>query len=167
MSRREAEVLSMLEQLLDVEDERRAALLDELTDGQPDLRARLEELLEIDASFHPLLDADALDIDRALRGDVAPAPGDQPIPGYRIIRELGRGGMGVVYLAERTNVDFVQQVAIKVIAADAHQDMLAERMRRERRILAQLRHPNIAQMYDGGVTAAGRPYLVMEYVEGE
>ncbi|HEU5208395.1 MAG TPA: protein kinase, partial [Longimicrobiales bacterium] len=55
----------------------------------------------------------------------------------------------------------------KVIAADAHQDMLAERMRRERRILAQLRHPNIAQMYDGGVTAAGRPYLVMEYVEGE
>ncbi len=170
MSARDAEVLSLLERLLDVEADERTALLDRLTAGSPDLRARLEALLEHDEREHALLDTDALELDRVLRGASQPratAPDADPIPGYRVIRELGRGGMGVVYLAERTNVDFMQLVALKIIGTHADTDTLAERLRRERRILAQLRHPNIAQLYDGGVTPAGLPFLVMEYIEGE
>ena len=84
---------------------------------------------------------------------------------YRIVRELGAGGMGVVFLAERTDGAFEQKVAIKFLrhfsSASALQSFL-----RERQILARLRHSYIAQLIDGGTTAEGTPYLVMEYIEG-
>ena len=163
----DAEVLALFEQLLDAPPDERTHLLDLLTAGRPDVRSRLEALFARDETDHPLLDADASHLDRALRDAPAPPPENEQIPGYRTVRELGRGGMGIVYLAERTNVDFRQQVALKIIAAHPDADVLAERLRRERRILAQLRHPNIAQLYDGGVTPSGQPFLVMEYIEGE
>lgn len=86
---------------------------------------------------------------------------------FETIREIGQGGMGVVYLARRVG-DFEQQAAVKVISGSpAAAALLAERFRQERQILASLDHPNIARLLDGGVTNAGQPYLTMEYVEGE
>ena len=86
---------------------------------------------------------------------------------YEIIRELGRGGMGAVYLAERADGVYRQRVALKVLKRGLDTEVLRQRFRRERQILARLEHPNIARLYDGGTTTEGLPYLVMEYVDGE
>jgi len=86
---------------------------------------------------------------------------------YSLLQELGRGGMGTVYLAEHEGVDFRQQVALKVLRRGLDTDDILRRFVTERQILAKLSHPNIARLYDGGATPNGRPYLVMEYVEGE
>ncbi len=88
------------------------------------------------------------------------------VAGWRVLHELGRGGMGTVYLAERIHEDFIQKGALKLLhGASAQQTVL--RFQQERRILAQLNHPNIARLLDGGSTEDGRPYLVMEHIEGE
>ena len=97
------------------------------------------------------------------------SPVDAPLPkrigGFRISRELGRGGMGVVYLGERDD-DFHQRAAIKVVKRGMDTDEILGRMRHERRILASLEHPNIARLIDGGTTDDGRPYFAMEFIEG-
>jgi serine/threonine protein kinase/tetratricopeptide (TPR) repeat protein len=85
---------------------------------------------------------------------------------YRIVREIGRGGMGTVYLAERDDEHFEKQVAIKVVTHGMNTEQLLRRFRRERQILARLDHPFIARLLDGGTTEDGRPFLVMEYVQG-
>src|SRR6185503_9820182 len=85
---------------------------------------------------------------------------------YRIVSEIGRGGMGTVYLADRAEGDFTQRVAVKLIDTSDADDPLHQRFIAERRILAGLVHPNIARLIDGGLTGDGRPYLVMEYVDG-
>ena len=86
---------------------------------------------------------------------------------YQILREIGRGGMGTVYQAQRTDADFNQQVAIKLVKRGMDTDLIIRRFRRERQILARLSHPNIARLLDGGTTDSGVPYFVMEYIEGE
>jgi eukaryotic-like serine/threonine-protein kinase len=85
---------------------------------------------------------------------------------FRPLRELGSGGMGTVYLAERAEGDFRQRVAVKILRRGLDTDDLLARFRAERRILAGLRHPNVAHLVDGGSTSDGRPWLAMEYVEG-
>ena len=85
---------------------------------------------------------------------------------YRLVRPLGRGGMGDVYLAVKEADDFRQAVALKLIRRGLDTDEVLRRFRLERQILASLHHPNIAQLHDGGATEDGRPYFVMEYVEG-
>ena len=85
---------------------------------------------------------------------------------YRILRLLGRGGMGAVYLAERASDDFEHVVAIKVIKTGLLSEPLIERFRRERQILANLNHPHIAHLMDGGENESGAPYIVMEFVDG-
>jgi serine/threonine-protein kinase len=97
------------------------------------------------------------------RGDAPP----ERIGPYRVVREIGRGGMGVVYLAERADAEYRRRVAIKIVRAGFGARELEDRFRHERQILASLDHPHIARLYDGGVTEDGRPYLVMELVEGE
>lgn len=92
------------------------------------------------------------------------SPGDR-IGAYRIIGELGRGGMGVVYAAERDDGTFQRRVAIKVLRGDAD-PALEVRVVAERQILASLDHPSIARLFDGGITPDGRPFLVMEHVDG-
>jgi serine/threonine-protein kinase len=106
------------------------------------------------------------------RADASAALGDARLAGeligpYRIVRVLGRGGMGVVYLCERADDQFHRQVAIKLVASGLISRQIQNRLRTERQILATLDHPNIARLLDGGTTADGVPYLVMEYVEGE
>ncbi|MEZ5330780.1 MAG: serine/threonine-protein kinase [Thermoanaerobaculia bacterium] len=86
---------------------------------------------------------------------------------YRLLRELGRGGMGVVYLAERADGAYEQRVALKILPPSLRSEVLDRRFVLERRILARLEHPGIARLLDGGVDEEGRPYLVLEYVDGE
>ena len=87
---------------------------------------------------------------------------------YRILRVLGEGGMGMVYLAERCDEGFSQQVALKFLHAAAEgSPILHERFSQERRLLARLEHPGIARLLDGGVMDSGRPFLAMEYVQGQ
>ncbi|HEX5307193.1 MAG TPA: protein kinase, partial [Dyella sp.] len=87
---------------------------------------------------------------------------------YRLLRHLGEGGMGTVYLAERCDGDFTQQVALKLLTAAAEgSPILAERFCQERKLLARLEHPGIARLLDGGALADGKPFLAMEYVQGE
>jgi serine/threonine-protein kinase len=85
---------------------------------------------------------------------------------YRLVEEIGLGGMGVVYRAERAESEFEQTVAVKLLQRRLHTDDAEQRFRAERQVLARLDHPGVAQLLDGGVTQEGRPYLVMEYVEG-
>jgi serine/threonine-protein kinase len=104
-------------------------------------------------------------------GDLAQAQGREDQPGdeiglYRLLRELGSGGMGVVWLAERTDGLINRPVALKLPHGAWKRAGLAERMAGEREILASLAHPNIAHLYDAGITGDGQPYLAIEYVEG-
>src|SRR5947209_2530701 len=85
---------------------------------------------------------------------------------YQIERELGRGGMGVVYLAIRNDDLIKKSVAIKLLGWGAEDQIVLRRFQNERRILASLDHPNIAKLFDAGATDDGRPYFVMDYVEG-
>lgn len=86
---------------------------------------------------------------------------------YRIVSELGRGGMSHVYKAVRDDDQYYKEVAIKLLRPGLDTHSLLQRLRDERQMLAQLSHPNIAQLLDGGVTETGAPYLVMEYIEGQ
>jgi serine/threonine-protein kinase len=105
---------------------------------------------------------------RDVTADWADTPVDAPeIPRFRIERELGRGGMGTVYLGARDDGAFEQRVAIKVLRRGVDTDDVLARFRRERQILASFDHPHIARLLDGGATGDGRPFLVMEYVDGE
>ena len=85
---------------------------------------------------------------------------------YTIVREVGQGGMSVVYEAERTDGQFVQRVALKTLKRGMDSESLLRRFLTERQILAELQHPNIAHLIDGGATPDGRPYFVMEYIKG-
>lgn len=102
-------------------------------------------------------------VHEALEG---PLEGRQIGP-WRLVRQIGRGGMGVVFEAVREGEDFQARFALKLIRAGLATERLAERFRFERRVLASLSHPGIAALVDGGATADGLPYLVMEYVEGQ
>lgn len=120
---------------------------------------RAHELLEPGALLGGALARDLLE-----RGGIAAAPAGTRIGAYRIVRELGRGGMGVVYLAERADGEFAQQVALKCLVERGSASAL---FRRERQILAGLRHPHIARLLDGGSDAGGLLWFAMEWVEGE
>ena len=87
--------------------------------------------------------------------------------GYKVIRKIGEGGMGSVYLAERADGTYVKQVAIKFLSNERNSDQIPERFRLERQILASLDHPNIARLIDAGNTEEGTPYFVMEFVDGQ
>ncbi len=155
----------LLQAALDREPEERSRFLDAACAGDPSLRENVEKLLAADARCRGILDQPPrLDFDT-----IAPAAGDAAgdrIGPYRIEREIARGGMGVVYLASRADDAFERRVAIKVLSPGRMSASLERRFRGERQILAALEHPNIARLYEGGTTEGGRPYLVMEYVDG-
>ena len=132
-----------------------------------ELLAEIESLLASDAggdtTFRSMVEADVQKL--------AQAPSSSEIGlrigPYRLVRELGSGGMGVVYLAVRSDDQYFQFVAIKMIRKGLEWPSLVQRFRAERQILATLTHPNIGAILDGGETEDGRPFIVMEYVEGQ
>ena len=97
---------------------------------------------------------------------LTPSIEGQRFGAYQVIREIGRGGMGAVYLAARADDQFKKRVALKILRADVNAQEVLSRFRHERQILASFDHPNIAGLLDGGSTPAGEPYFVMDYVEG-
>jgi serine/threonine-protein kinase len=145
-----------------------AALLDEACAGDARLRAEVDSLLGYRERARDFIETPAYALGAGLfdDGDSGRVAGRRIGP-YVIVREIGRGGMGTVFLAERADGEFRQQVALKVVRRSFADTELARRFRQERQILASLNHPNIARLLDGGVSADGEPYLVMEYVEGE
>ena len=145
----------------------RAAFVAEATGGNPELRRALEALLERDAREGTVLDLPfEVVVDALITNDADEPAGPSRVGPYRIVREIGRGGMGTVYLAEREDGEFDRQVAVKVVRRGMDTDDILHRFRSERQILARLEHPNIGRLYDGGATADGRPYFAMEFVEG-
>lgn len=149
------------ERALACDAEERDALVRELTERDAELGRRLAAMLAADDQ-----DADPV------RGAIGTAVEEntrlpRTIGPFEVIRRLGAGGMGVVYLCRRRDHDFDQQVAVKRLGAAGDSDFARQRLRIERRVLAGLRHPNIAQLIDGGEDDDGTPYVAMEYVEGE
>jgi eukaryotic-like serine/threonine-protein kinase len=152
----------------------RRAFLDAACGGASELRAEAEGLL---AAYEQAGDfMDRLDTQRGAAllesaGELAAAGGPEAarprVGPYRLLRELGRGGMGVVYLAERAEGGFAQRAAIKLVKRGMDSDAIVKRFLRERQILAGLEHPNVARLLDGGVTDDDQPYFAMEYVDGQ
>ena len=129
--------------------------------GDQSLRLEAESLLAVDEEAEGFLE-DA----GAVGGVLGAAAVGELLGPYRVEREIGSGGMGVVYLASRADDVYRGQVAIKLLRAGVHSAALIRRFHGERQILASLDHPSIARLLDGGATADGRPYLVMEYIDG-
>jgi eukaryotic-like serine/threonine-protein kinase len=157
------QVKELFQSVVECETSQRAAFLDEACAGDSDLRRELEILLASDKRAENFLEA-----------PVASLRTDQPteslvrrrIGPYQIRREIARGGMGAVYLAERADDQFQKQVAIKVVKRGMDSDAILRRFRNEQKILANLDHPNIARLIDGGTTEDGLSYFIMDYVEG-
>ncbi len=168
-AQRWGEIKSILASVLEAEQAQRDGVLKDLCGGDDELRREVESLLALEARADAVLDSVAAP-GALLRADVTASPAAPPtmIGAYRILREIGHGGMGVVYLGERADGEYRKQVAIKLITSGRgrlDRDM-ERRFRRERQILAQFEHPGIARLVDGGATAEGQPYFVMEYIEG-
>ena len=149
---------------VDLGPDARRRFLDTECATEPELRAELESLFRYDTTQQPEVEA-ALGAGAAWVVDGDALEG-RTLGAYRIERELGRGGMSVVYLAVRDDGEFRKQVAIKLIKRGMDTDAVVGRLRRERHILAALEHPYIARLLDGGTTPDARPYIVMEHVDG-
>ena len=163
------QIQTLFDAALERDPDERDPFLQAACADDPDLLAEVRSLLAADAEAHPLLDSLALDA-IALPADllptgILPAEGERVGP-YRIVRPLGRGGMGAVFLAKRADGQFEQQVALKLIRGGAASTQIVRRFQSERQILARLQHPHIARLLDGGLTENGQPYFAMEYVDG-
>lgn len=143
----------------------RMAFVEAAAAGDAGLANAVKALLRAEHDSQGRFEPPAIPLSEVFAGD-APATSPRAIGPYTIVRELGRGGMGTVYLAERAGEGFTQQVALKVLRRGMDTDDVLGRFVTERRIMASLSHPNIARLYDGGATDDGRPYLAMEFVEG-
>lgn len=131
----------------------------------PELRELVDSLLEADRVAEQFLEKSPLEL---VAGESAQASlAGKRIGPYRIVRGIGSGGMGRVYLAVRDDDQFKRQVAMKIIKRGMDSEEILRRFRTERQILATLAHPNIARLLDGGVTEEGLPYFVMEYIQGQ
>jgi len=157
-----AKLRPFVESALLLEHDQRTAFLRE-TIPDPDLLAEVERLVSFDEKAAALFSIESW---QAAPRSTSWAPGFE-IGNYRVIQELGRGGMGAVYLAERADGAYQHTVAIKVLQENIFTPALTERFKQERQILARLNHPSIARLLDGGVMPDGRPYLVLEYVDGK
>jgi WD40 repeat protein/serine/threonine protein kinase len=150
---------------MDLEGSPRAAFLDEACAGDPDLRREVESLLASYAQAPSFLEAPALGAAADPLKDDDRAVG-RHIGLYKILRALGQGGMGMVYLAARADGEYHKQVAIKLIKRGMDTAAVVRRFRHERQMLADLEHPNIARLIDSSTTEDGRSYFIMEYVDG-
>ena len=164
------QVRGILEQALETAPGERSRFLDQACQGDTALRAEVESLLAADEqASREFLEGQAIDEVTAVAGEPhssMPSLEGVRIGSYRVLEEIGHGGMGTVYRAVRADDQYSQQVAIKVMRGGWGDAATIERFRAERQILANLQHANIARLLDGGTADDGRPYVVMEYVEG-
>jgi eukaryotic-like serine/threonine-protein kinase len=154
----ERDAIALFEAMLDVPEGEREAWIAARTAGRPALRDRVSAMRAADHMVDLQTGAAVETLEEEL-------PPDR-IGAYRVAERIGRGGMGSVYRGERATGDFVHNVAIKIVKPGLLSETLIDRFQRERQTLATLSHPNIAQLYDGGETGTGSPYIVMELVDG-
>ncbi len=143
----------------------RQAYLHKACEGDLELIAEVESLLRSHQQADELPDPDAFLSDLPMDEELAVASAGQQIGPYRILREVGQGGMGVVYEAEQEQLK--RHVALKLIRLGMDTRQVVARFEAERHALAMMNHPNIAQVLDAGATESGRPYFVMEFIDGE
>jgi len=163
---------NLFDELIELPVPERARRLAELRAEDAELAERLARLLAADAAATGFLDRSTLDLLGTNREpeetDLEPQlPAGTTVGAWRVVSLLGRGGMGEVYLADRTDPAFAQRVALKVIKRGMDSQAIVRRFVRERQILARLDHPNLARLLDGGTGPDGRPYFALEWVEGE
>jgi len=158
---------TVFDAVIDLPTSEQTDFLERACAADPELRAEVLELLRAYHRSDSFLDGAAADIAAPLLQAAAALAGPVPdhIGPFRVVREIGRGGMGRVFLGERADGQFEQRVAIKVIQHGT--PGVVRRFVEERRILALLQHPNIARLVDGGITPGGLPYFAMELIEGE
>src|SRR5687767_11370961 len=146
---------------IEIPSEERAKFLEQECNGDEALRREVNSLLACDNPSAPLIEnplPSVTDLPMDLAG--------RRIGVYRLVRMLGHGGMGAVYLAVRDDEQFHMEVAIKLLKRGMDTDFMLSRFRQERQILANMEHPFIARLLDGGATDDGLPFFVLEYVDG-
>jgi len=166
------QIEAIFNEALDLDGAERAKFLRKSTGKDADLRAEVEKLIsQFDEASgfieQPLYDSGKTGFLSSLLddGDEDPMVGTV-LGNYQIEREIGRGGMGAVYEARRSDGEFRLRVALKVVKRGVDTDFILRRFRNERQILAALDHPFITRLIDGGTTPDGRPYFVMDYIDG-
>ncbi len=163
---------ALFHQVLDLPASEREAFLDGACAGNPGLRHEIEALLDADRAADGFMERPGAEYVAALaRHSGEPGAADDDMTGqrlgpWRLLEEIGRGGMGTVYLAERADGQYEARTALKLLQLGLARGESRRRFLQERQILARFRHPNIATLLDGGVSNDGVPYFVMEYVEG-
>jgi len=155
-------IRSLFDAAVELSPPERRSFLDGLAGGDAELKGEVESLLDSADGLGDFLHAPA-----AEDAGLGAAPLPDSIGPYRIVREIGAGGMGRVYLALRSDAEYRREVAIKVVQRGMNSGFILHRFRTERQILAGLDHPNIARLFDGGTTEDGLPYFVMEHIAGE
>ncbi len=157
------QVQVLVDKSLQLPEADRLAFLERACTGKTELRREVESLLAEDQEASNFIEEPVL----ALRPRAGKeGSGGRRIGHYKVLKEVGSGGMGTVFLASRAD-DYEKPVAIKVLKRGMDTDEIVRRFEHERQILATLDHPNISKLLDGGTTEGGRPYLVMERVEGQ
>lgn len=146
--------------------EERAKFIAESCSEDIELKNEVESLLAAHDSDADFIETPAVDLSSILSNETTNGAG-KTLGNYKIVREIGRGGMGAVFLAVRVDHEFHKRVAIKVLQRGMDTEDVLQRFRQERQILAALEHPFITRLLDGGMSKDGLPYFVMEYVEGE
>lgn len=161
------QVKALFEAALEREPRERGAFLDRAANGDDELLNEVASLLDFDGRAAAFIEAPAAVAVPELFADtqIEPIEGRRIGP-YEILKEIGHGGMGAVYLAERADEQYEKKVAIKLVKQGFDNAFIVQRFLGERQILANLDHPNIARLLDGGATRDGSPYLVMEFVDG-
>jgi serine/threonine-protein kinase len=160
-------VEQILESAMTCDPGMRAVFLDAACGNDAELRREVESLLAFHRDDDLTRDSGFADAIRVLEKRDTNLNEGRKIGAYRVLREIGRGGMGNVYLAARADDAFQKLVAVKIIRRGMDLDDVVQRFRAERRILAILDHPNVSRLLDGGATDDGLPYFVMEFIEGE
>ncbi len=160
-------VKQVLQSALELDPERQVHFVASACVGDEPLRREVESLLAYQQEGANFIEVSAVDVAaKVLAEEEAHSAIGRRIGPYKVVREIGHGGMGSVYLAARDDAHYQQRVALKVVKRGMDTDFILRRFRHERQILADLNHPNIARLLDGGTTDDGLPYFVMEYVEG-
>ncbi len=172
MTDRWHEVDALFDHVLDIQDDERASFLDAACQGDHELRETVQKLLaaHVDSSDFleepPSVPPEVLSTAKERVESESRDRTGELIGPYRVLEEIGRGGMASVYLAERADGQFERHVALKILRRGIDTDDVVARFRAERQILSNLDDPRIARMYGGGSTEDGLPWLAMEHVDG-
>ena len=162
--RRWSRIKEIFDEAYDLPAHERPAFLERACGDDAAMREEIQGLFDEEAQVHSMLDGAAVEA-TGLLGELTKE--GRRVGPYLLIRQIGIGGMGEVYLAERADGQFEHQVALKLVRTGLKSEQILARVRSERQILARLQHPNIARLLDGGLTEEGQPYFVLEYIDGQ